>query len=214
MTVIHKIEQLIQRDALRPFNFLQIGGFDGVTGDPIFSLVKKYKMPGVIVEPQPGPFEQLTHNYRGVDNVRLFNAAVDWTLGTKKMWHVKPIPGYDWVQQLTSFNKATVLHHAESCPDLPNHLEQIEVHTISLPWILGKAEISRIGLLQIDTEGYDFEIIKMAFSVGQYPKAIHFEHFHLTDDEKRECSSLLNKSGYVSFSGHMDTLSIRIGEES
>ncbi|MEZ4688203.1 MAG: FkbM family methyltransferase [Bacteroidia bacterium] len=51
-----------------------------------------------------------------------------------------------------------------------------EVDIISPESLLQQYTISRIDLLQIDTEGFDYEVIKM-FDIGKtQPDAIIFEH--------------------------------------
>ena len=54
-----------------------------------------------------------------------------------------------------------------------------------------------IDLLQIDVEGYDYEIIKMIDFERVKPLIIHFEHGHLPIEQFEECLEVLIKQGYA-----------------
>ena len=62
--------------------------------------------------------------------------------------------------------------------------------------ILKNEKLSGKTLLKIDTEGYDFEILKI-FNFKLFdPKIIQLEHAHLKKDEIRDAISLLSKNNY------------------
>jgi len=50
--------------------------------------------------------------------------------------------------------------------------------------------------LQVDTEGFDYEIIKSTFQAGLQPDIINFEIIHLSPEQKIECAHLLASKGY------------------
>ena len=56
------------------------------------------------------------------------------------------------------------------------------------PALLAKHGVSRVDLLQIDTEGYDFEIIRMFDHAGVRPAVVRFEHLYLSGKERSSCS--------------------------
>lgn len=195
---------------LSPFNFVQIGGFDGCTGDPIHQLVTDHKIPGVIVEPQPAPFQRLTQTYANRPDIKLINAAVDWKAGDRTMYVIEP--GHDehpWVYQLASFRKEVVLHHCETLPAIRDWIQEITIPCLTIEDILKAAGYNEIGLLQVDTEGYDAEIISMAWRLGLRPKVIHYEYFHLDAYDKVRIEKLLELGDYTLTRGRMDVLAIK-----
>src|SRR2546423_3447368 len=57
--------------------FVQVGAFDGITKDPLFKYISKYGWRGVMVEPQPGPADQLRELYRDNDRIVILQAAIE-----------------------------------------------------------------------------------------------------------------------------------------
>jgi FkbM family methyltransferase len=209
-TDMQQLSQLLEAGKLDPFTFVQVGGFDGITGDPIYNLVRHYNIPGIIAEPQPTPFARLEQHYRDQPNVMMKNVAVDWETGTRKMYVIEP--GHDdhpWVYQLASFRKEVVLHHCETLPALAGWIQEIDLPCLSFVDLVKEAGIDDIGLLQIDTEGFDYDILQMAFDAGHRPMVVHYEHFHLTVEDRVLAKSLLDSFGYSYEKGHMDVLAVR-----
>lgn len=54
-----------------------------------------------------------------------------------------------------------------------------------------------VDYLQIDTEGFDAEILKSINFAYFMPTVIKFEWMHLTQTEKNEIKILLNLNGYT-----------------
>jgi hypothetical protein len=65
-----------------------------------------------------------------------------------------------------------------------------------------------VNLLQIDTEGYDFEIIKMVNFETLRPDVIHYEHRHLSDADRVACERLLASHGYRLHVAGVDTTAV------
>jgi FkbM family methyltransferase len=189
------------------FTFVQIGAYDGITGDPIFDFVKKYHWKGVLVEPQAGAFATLTANYAGQKDIILENAAIAAEDGHAMLYGVRPTSDDNYNHgQLHSFNKETILKHAHMVKDLANRIEQYEVRTLTLESLLKKHNLSQLDLLQIDTEGYDYEIIKQINFDTTKPRLIHFEHKHLLPEDLQKCYRLLEQHGYSLEFGEYNTL--------
>ena len=66
-------------------------------------------------------------------------------------------------------------------------IEKVAVRCENFEYILDKYEISKLDLLQIDAEGYDFELLKIFPFTKVVPKIIHFEHIHLTQIDRNAC---------------------------
>ena len=79
---------------------------------------------------------------------------------------------------------------------------------ISIQELLDKHRIKALDLLQIDTEGFDYEIIKMIDFKKIKPKLICFEHLHLSEATKRQCEEHLLKKGYRLEHFRSDSLAI------
>jgi hypothetical protein len=57
-------------------------------------------------------------------------------------------------------------------------------------------EIEKIDAVIIDTEGYDFEILKMIDFQRFRPKLVIYEHLHLNKEDMRAAGQLLEGLGY------------------
>ncbi|PID92057.1 MAG: methyltransferase FkbM [Bacteroidetes bacterium] len=192
------LEQLFYRHLHPDFYFVQIGANDGVSFDPIYELVMREQLRGIALEPLPDIFLKLQENYAGNPRVELVNAAIHKNEKQLPIYRVDPKAGGlpEWVKGIGSFNKD---HHKLSQIDSGLIITET-VQCMSLPELIDSYAISHIDLLQIDTEGYDCEIIAMIdFSVMK-PGIISFEHgIHdgiMSYEGYQHCQRLLMDQGY------------------
>lgn len=92
--------------------YLQIGVFDGVSGDPIYPLIEKHRLRGILVEPQHDAFDRLKVNYSrfGPEAFVFFNAAIADHNGTAPLYRIKPeARGPEWLHQIASFDRKVLL---------------------------------------------------------------------------------------------------------
>jgi histidinol-phosphate/aromatic aminotransferase/cobyric acid decarboxylase-like protein len=74
---------------------------------------------------------------------------------------------------------------------------EMEVEVLPLSEILQRNHIQDCHLLHIDTEGYDYQVLRtLDFSVTS-PVAIFIEHKHLGGSERKELMRLLHKHSYI-----------------
>lgn len=176
---------------------VNIGANDGLTNDPLRELVITKKWKGLMVEPIPYIFERLKKTYKNKKGILLENAAVSNVNGTTNFWYIEKTrelrSGED---QIGSFDKKIVLKSIEECNFSKKHLIKGEIRCLTLKKLLTKHKIKKIDVFSIDTEGFDYEIIKQIDFKKFKPQLIIFEHCHLNLKDKKACFGLLNKSGY------------------
>ncbi len=195
----------------RPFYFLQIGGNDGFINDPIFKCVKRYPWTGIIVEPQKEVFEKrLKRTYRLEKKVILENVAIAKQSGMKKLYKLA-ISNARWATGLATFDRKTLesqikRKYVDQCAQkegiktparLEDYLTYEEVSCTTIYDLLQKHNFQTLNLLQIDTEGYDFEIIKTIDFLKLKPEIIAFENEHLSKSDMLKCEALLTQNGYT-----------------
>lgn len=169
------------------FFFVQVGANDGVTGDPLHLLVRKHGWKGLLVEPQPDIFEQLRHNYADQEQLLFENAALAKTDGTMSLWTIGDRHGQ------SSFNAEVLLRAGYKRSDLVERT----VDAVSVRTLLDKHAVSDIDLLQVDTEGFDYEVLKMFVEeAGITPRIINYEHLHLSAQDRSACTEMLGRRGY------------------
>ena len=205
--------------------FIQIGGNDGVGRDPIHQAVKKYQWKGIILEPQKMVFEdRLKKNYEDLPLIILENKAVDHVSGVKSLYEIS-FSEARWATGLATFDRATlvkhiengyVLRHAKSDGiEIPASIDEMikeeSVHTTSINDLLANHQVDRVDFFHIDTEGFDFEIIKMIDFEKTNPKYLYFEHQHLTIKEFKEAIALLDMKGFDYVTDKTDTFAFKKG---
>lgn len=190
----------VVREQLRTtsdFYFIQVGANDGVANDPIRPLVKNFHMKGLLVEPMPDFFERLKTNYLDEPQLVFENCAIGPVDDELSLYRFKPetkLP-HKFFHGMARFDKGYMEARAKKMR-LRDAIEEIKVPSLTFRTLLQKHNVSKIDLLQIDTEGFDFEIIKMAFAANMLPEIVNYEWTELSMRDRRDCKTLLIENGY------------------
>jgi len=202
---------------------VQIGANDGINNDPIHKFIKRDNWQGVLLEPQKFVFEKfLKPLYARTEGITVLNAALDVKDGFKPIYKVA-VSESRWATGLSSFNRG-VLEAAvksgyiekeavkEGSPLPPNKEDFIaveQVECISTDSLVKRFGLTSIDWLQIDTEGFDFEIIKMFNLPFTKPEVIVYENLHFSNELKEECKNYLVSNGYLCRDFGPNTLAMR-----
>jgi FkbM family methyltransferase len=190
--------------------FLEIGANDGVTIDPLWPFIQRFHWRGIMVEPIPATFQSLTANYAAHPQVHLVNAAIGHTDGQQTIYSVKQHPGQvERANLYASFRKDVVLSQVRYVPNVENEIEELTVPCYTLSTLLDKTQIGPIDILQIDTEGFDAEILKMVDFSRLNPALIQFEHTNLSKSDIDDCARLLIARGYKVAWDSLDMIAYR-----
>lgn len=178
--------------------FIQIGSNDGVTRDPLNRHIVKHHWRGIVIEPVRYIYEKLVQTYKHEPGVQCENVAIAEVNGTKEFYRLKEssdgLP--EWYDQLGSFYPDIVQAHRHKIKDFDTYYITEPVDCITWDGLLEKYGVKTIDLLHIDTEGYDFEILKMLNFKMHKPEFILFEHKHLPITTYRKAIYLLKNNGY------------------
>ncbi len=159
---------------------VQIGACDGKSDDPIYSIISKGNWSGVLVEPIPNLYKELKKVYHNQPDLKLENCAIAKEDDTVTMyWVVEDDSLPEYVKILASFDLKVILKNKPIIPNIEEFIETIEVPAMTMESLLKKHSIQHVNLLQIDTEGFDYEVLKMAFQAELLPDIINFECIHL-----------------------------------
>jgi FkbM family methyltransferase len=110
------------------------------------------------------------------------------------------------LDQLGSFDKMTILKHANMIPHFESFIKEIYVPTMTIEDLLKKYGVTNVNLLQIDTEGYDYEILNQEPFASVKPKILIFEHQHITRLQYKTLINKFRKFGYQFFVSGWDTI--------
>jgi FkbM family methyltransferase len=187
--------------------FVQVGACDGVSGDPVHDLIKKGRMRAVLIEPIEQSFAKLRAVYEGVPNVTTVQAAIGQRDGLATLYRVKEgassIPD-NWSVQLASFNKLHLLRHGVPADEI----DEVTVPCLTLQSLVEQFGLERIDILQIDTEGFDAEIVNMSLDLPFVPECINFENVHLQPKAIQQVFERLKECGYVWTHDKWNTLAL------
>lgn len=190
--------------------FVQVGSNDGDQLDHLQKAILSHDWHGVMVEPVPYVFGRLKANYGHLQSrVALRNIAIGPVEGATPFWHLRQDDTDEdlprWYDALGSFRKDIVLWHERFIPDIKDRLTCTEVNTQTFSGLCEREKIQQIDLVQMDTEGFDYEIIKLIDFERYRPRLLIYEHLHLDETTRRECEQRLLAAGYVLLREGMDT---------
>ncbi len=207
-TLAHLLQEFSRRNG--EVYFVQVGANDGFFHDPLHKFIRMYKWRGILLEPQPDVYETfLKRLHRNTPDVHPVNAALSDVDGTKDIYRIA-FSNSRWATGLTSFNRSALeeaidsghvarcaARYGESLPDDRSaYIESKPIASVTAETLLTKYALPRIDWLQIDAEGYDFEIIKLMKIPQTAPRVIAYEHSHLSGSEQQTCLSHLRGNGY------------------
>jgi FkbM family methyltransferase len=185
---------------------IQIGAFDGLANDPIHVGFSDLGWHGVLVEPQPGPFQLLKKKHRSSPNVNVIQAAVGQQEGNGIMYKVKMEKWMDVrLEQVTSFNRDHVLKHVDGNQAC---IETITVRVMSFAAILRESGWKEVDVVLVDTEGFDAEVVNMMLSASIKPSLLRFESAHLSHVVLNALLDKLVRHGYKFIQGRCDITAV------
>lgn len=189
------------------FHFVQIGANDGISFDFLYDFVISRKSSGLVVEPIKEYYNELVKNYNNYENIIKLNFAVHPTEKFAKIYKVNPQSFFkypDWVKGIASFN---FKHHLS----LNINSEDILIEEVECKPLMDIiSDNNRLDLLQIDTEGFDYEVMKMIDFDMIKPKLIKYEFVGLTDVDLKKSFDLLETNGYYLFKEGGDIIGVNL----
>jgi FkbM family methyltransferase len=205
-----------------PF-FVQVGGFDGVSFDPLRPHVVDGNLSGLIFEPIPQYFEKLQALYAGSDRVKPVNVAISEADGERTIWRFNPeaverglLPPH--FAGISSFLMEDLLKdtgvlgrsspNAETTAALRQLVQAVPVQCRTLSGLLRDEAVVEVDILQVDTEGYDYIILKLFDFDRWRPTIVHYEHQHLGPADREAAEALLRSHGYQIHREAYDTLGV------
>lgn len=197
--------------------FIEIGSNDGVQHDFLRPYILERNWRGIMVEPVPYVFARLRENYGSLARVELENAAIADRDGTLPFYHLREaspeererLPG--WYDGIGSFDREIVESHANHIPDIEGRVVRSDVRALTFESLCHKHHVSELDLVLVDTEGYDFQIVKGIDLATRHPRLLVYEHFHLAADDRERCARHIRERGYETMEEGFDTWCLDTG---
>jgi len=192
------------------FYVIQIGANDGIDNDLIHKFIKRDNWRGVLLEPQKYVFEKyLSKIYKKNNGINVINSAIGYSDGEITLYKIG-FCNERWATGLASFKKESLekaflngyikKRAKKSKIQIPEekekHIIEEKVNVICPNTLIKNFGIQKIDLLQIDAEGFDYDVIKMFDISKNKPNLIIFENTHFSKTEFNECINLLQNNNY------------------
>jgi len=190
--------------------FIQVGANDGKgEEDPLYYHIRTKKWRGMLIEPLPGVFQELQKNHGHDQHLIFEQVAIAKEAGTQPFYYVDDENGRfpAWVTKLSSFDPSVPSEVLEKFPEAT--LSETSIHCNTIHALLEKHQIKSVNLLLIDTEGYDYEILKTIDWVKLKPEVLIFEHRHLSTVDHQAALMMIREQGYEVYMSPHDTVGLR-----
>ena len=205
--------------------FVQVGANDGIRGDPLRRLIlANPRWRGIFIEPLDEVFRLLVSNYGASDRFACERVAISETNEERLLYYVAQatiretgLPaGFD---AINSFSREHILMHLSrrhrkgalaKAPEA--YISSRMVRCERLPSVLDHHRVSHIDVFCVDTEGYDYQVVRQIDFKKFRPKLILYEHCNLSSADQSSLAQLLSKEGYrLANYGQLDTMAVRRG---
>ena len=195
----------------KDFFFIQIGAHDGISHDFIFNFLTQKNVFGLAIEPISDYFEKLKGNYSTFKDLKLLNIAIHDSQEEIKIYRIAKeyeleVP--DWAIGSASIFKEHLIDKLK-IPEKYIKCDAVKAMTFE-KLIANHYKFNKIDLLQIDTEGYDFEILKKIDFKKVKPKIVKIEVSHLNESDFINAKKLLSDNSYLVLLEHSDIVAYQI----
>jgi FkbM family methyltransferase len=179
---------------------LQIGAFDGHACDPLEEILRDERVTAVLVEPQESPYKSLVKRYAGDPRIRIINAAIGESDGKEMLY----VPSSE-----ASPKASLIAQHHNRFGLKRGEVREVTVASLSVASLVKQCHVEHIDILQLDTEGMDYQIMRWFFSAGIEPGIVNFESLHLGKDDRLASRDLLREKGYWWVETDQDTFAVK-----
>ncbi len=189
-----------------PINVIDIGSHKG---EYISSIKKKFKINRIYgFEPNKEIYEILSNKYKNQKNIFLYNYGISVNSG--EVFLNKNIESSSSsINELNTkskyYNKKYLLLNFLNLKEVTT---KVKINVIRLDQFMVENSIKQVELLKIDTEGFEFNVIKSLGEKISKIKMIHFEHHF--DDMIIKNYNLSDIHDYLISNGFIKTFKIKM----
>jgi FkbM family methyltransferase len=191
--------------------FVQIGAYDGLAGDPLRPLIMKNpSWSGLLIEPQRHAFESLEKNYFGErSRLQFINGLVSEKQGREELFSIpeheilaRGLP--EWSHEVASTDASHIRRHFPGV-----QLISESVRAYSFDELANLLPASRVDMVVMDVEGAEKRIIDSIDFETHPITFLIFEHKHMSNSDFHSVSDLLRRLKFDLKSFGRDTIAWR-----
>lgn len=176
--------------------FACIGAMDGKSHDGLYEhALENDHWSGLLVEPVREYFQQLKDNYENRGNLLFENVAITEKEEQRDIYKLpsdligSELP--NWANGLSTF-----IPSSGAIQSMIDKTVTEAVTCTTFEKLVEKHSISKIDILQIDTEGYDYEIFRQIWKGGFRPYLVCIEVVRMEPLDQKSLRETLLSSGY------------------
>ena len=147
-----------------------------------------------------GNVNSLEVQYEANPRISLVNAAVAESDGEVILYVPSP---------RESPKASLIAGHHRRFSIMAKEVHQVAVPSMSVASLLEAYQIEHVHILQIDTEGMDYDLLNWFFDADVPPAMINFENLHLGRRERLASRELVRTNGYWWIEPSQDTFAIK-----
>ena len=195
----------------KEISFIQIGANDGKSFDFLYDFLVYRKPKGVVIEPIKEYYDELCLNYNNFEKIIKINKAVHETLKKVIVYKVRKdsfVKYPEWVKGIASFDKThlTKFDFIENDDILSETVDADHFMNIINDCFFDR----KVDYVQIDTEGYDYHILKMIDFKKLDISIIKLEFVNLSKNEKLNSKAILKENGFYTFVEGIDLIGVNL----
>lgn len=193
------------------FTFIEVGAFDGTTANHIHPHATNRGWKGLVIEPSPPAFSKLKLAYAGHPQVIVVQTAVGDKSGIVPFYWVEPDKELDWIDMMSSTDKAVILAQKSLVPNIAERIKELEVPIRTISDLCTEHHLARVDLIKIDAEGHDDDVLRSIDFKKIKPVMIMFEHKLIPTERLHANDEMLTSFGYERIPMWADTVYVTGG---
>ena len=189
---------------LRDFGLVVLGAHSGIH---LNKLISRYDNKNILlVEPVPYNYLELESVYGKSENIFISRNGIIDQNKIDSFYFVKknsiPVLGKHWASQIGSFDKNHILNHKNKRFKIEDSdIDKIDIKFITFNDLIKEYSIGSIEMLQIDTEGAEYKIMKSInydqLNINQILfESKHFDGTFKESERLDEIKKLLTSKNY------------------
>ena len=187
--------------------FAQVGANDGVLHDPIYPFLRDYNWSGVLVEPHPAYFSDLSKLHAKRSDLKLVNCAVSDVVGKMELFYLSEAARDvypNWARGCASLKRHRLIEVLEGrrqsgAQDFDVDIAHVDVPVRRLDDVLQTHNIDKLDFLLIDVEGYEEHVLESVELASLNLRACMVECNGSDVKNETKISDILARAGIETF---------------
>ncbi len=187
---------------------VQVGANDGKMVDPLYRMFRDHGWSGVLIEPHPVYFKDLSRLHHGNDRVRPINRGISDAPGVMRLYHMNETARArypDWLRGCASLSQDRMQEalgvgasQRGITPDAGD-IASVEISLIRLDHLLAEQGVAQADVLVVDVEGHEIPVLNSADLAALGLSLVIVECNGLNLGQERDYVQAIARGGFTVF---------------